>query len=139
MNKKYIKAKDIKKRELKLAKEEYKNLTKFVDIELDKGVALAAKHYTELGAGYICSGAGITYSIASGHLELMIASGSIFALTLVSTGIEIFGGPRKERQEYLEPVKKAKKIYKEMYKTKKHEIEENYLENRKKEKTLVKK
>ncbi|MBR2246794.1 MAG: hypothetical protein IKG58_03005 [Bacilli bacterium] len=139
MKEKCINSKDIKKRELKLAKEEYKNLTKFVDIELDRGVALAAKHYTGLGISYICSGSGITYGIASGHPEVMIASGSIFALTLVSTGIEIFGGPRKERQEYLKPIKKAKKEYKEMYKTKKHEIEANYLENKAKEKILIKK
>lgn len=139
MKEKHINSKNIKKRELKLAKEEYKNLTKFVDIELDKGIAIAAKHYTGLGAGFICSGAGTTYGLVSDHPELMIASGPIFVLSLAATGIEIFGGPRKERKEYLEPIKKAKKEYKKMYKIKKHEIKQNYLENKTKEKTLVKK
>ena len=137
-----IDSKDTKKRELKLAKEEYKNLTKFVDSELNSEYESAALEYIALGAGFLSSGALLTAGIANSDVSTIVVSGAVFLMSLGLTKQEL-SGPRKDRKEYTKPLKQAKKKYKNMYKDRVFEIKENYLFNKDKEeekqKTLVKK
>ena len=114
-------------------KKEDKNLTNFINSDLNEEYESVIMHYVGLGTGYASASITLASGVVCNQPGLIIASGAVFLISLGATGLEFFTGTRKERKERIKPLKQAKEKYKRMYKERKFEIKEKYLEEKEKD------